>query len=251
MKPASKCRLLSKMDPPRGPTGLGQRNCSGRSHERISQPNCGARALQMSNFPEMVFIYRSVTELSSHLFSNYPFASFCESERSVSKYICHIILVNERCPSWDLMCIEANWNKHDWWGFMVTCAQFLRLPWWQWPEFGPCLCSMTVLASQPSALHAACILFPCGFFEQHRDDSIQPLCLTAQGRKDHVPYVYWGLRKAVSFEAIKPKLWEFAVVIGQACIAQSISGWVVTAQDSGFNTKNSLCCFRNESPIWL
>jgi len=136
MKAASRCRLLSRMGPPGAPlgiisinstTGLGQRSCSGRGHQRISQPDCKARDLQRSNFREMVFIYRYITELSSYLFSNYPFASFCESEMSVSKYICKTILVSEHCPSWDLLCIKAKCGINMiggalWWRTLGSCS---------------------------------------------------------------------------------------------------------------------------------
>lgn len=101
MKSVSKCGFLLIRDPLLKPhwgslvrttlSSLIPVGTFGRRKMRKSQPNFRALALHRTHFPEMCFIYRCITELSSHSFSSDPLREFCEPkpfQRVLCEHFC-------------------------------------------------------------------------------------------------------------------------------------------------------------------
>lgn len=148
MKFASKYRLLSKAQPSWRPTGdyyhrlLGPGACSGRRWGERELAEFRALNLQRAHFLETVLISKFFIKLSSHLFSNHPFESLCESETAVLAWAHETLLVTKGCTSQKLMCQGSTTKKHVSWVFLAARSLFLQSLWWWWPEFWCCLSSV-------------------------------------------------------------------------------------------------------------
>lgn len=146
----------------------------------------------------MVLIYKFFLELSSHLCSNHPFESLCESETAVPAWARETLLVTEGCTSRELMCVKAQrrinmFRGVFWWHALCFCSHFGG------GGLSSGLVSVACLLRPCShAGHAACLALRC-FFKHRLDNSSQPLSLAAP--RDHVSTVQ-GVRKAGSPESV-------------------------------------------------